>query len=125
MNGFIIVLTIFMTLLTQSAGNLTDGKSDAAVKTDISRVMAAVNSYQANNRGRTPDPAYIDSGDFFQEYLNDGSDMNITAVRSGGKDSSGTATIHLAKKCDGTAANARTFSVSTLLSDGSRFCQDI
>ena len=122
------IVLMFIAFLLSFGGNALSatntGALDAEYKNDTNRVTAAVNTYQANNRGQLPSPDTINNGELSSQYLDSGRNMRIKKITANEDSELGVISVHLGKKCDGSKPSSRVFSTSTRLSDGQVFCVD-
>lgn len=98
-------------------------QSVTSSKNDTAMVVAAVTSYQANNKGNFPSTTDVESGSFASKYLRDADFSGEYKFRTSGADDTGIMLLHFGAKCD-ESKSPRSFSVSTIADDGKRVCLD-
>ncbi len=120
----LIFLMIFIALPA-----LQRGQRDAARKSDVGTIAAAVNSYRSNHRNALPD----ESSDL-DEYLDDLNQITGTIDVDDGVNSSeetlDTATVYVGAECndDNDAVDSdsdRMAAVRTELENGGTYCQEV
>lgn len=122
MNILALLLFLLVSLPAVTSHSTASSSGDVSKKNATAMTAGAISQYQANHQGRLPDTTMINY-DFVAAELKP-TDIPKFTYTASGVDRPDTILVNLGKKCDGSSDSPRSFSISTILDDKSRYCYE-